>query len=272
MRLRGAGELLGTRQSGFPEFRLADLAVHDELLATARDDARLIIETDPELAGARGRVGAVGGEGQLHEAERHAPGLAHLLAQALRGVAVVQRTVEFARVAADGRHLVVIAPAEHRPGGSKLGGVHGQQALAGFTQVTVGTQVLGGGRGGGDHGVGPQGSRGPVTQLLHELLAEAAVARQASQVSPQRQHLQLRRAAGRHVPGQGSQLTLQRHRTGAGGPLDTVQLTTELRVLGERRSESVTALEAAAFLAEEQGSAEEAAAARAAAAELAAGG
>ncbi len=54
LRLRGAGELLGTRQSGFPEFRLADLAVHDELLATARDDARLIIGTDPELAGARG--------------------------------------------------------------------------------------------------------------------------------------------------------------------------------------------------------------------------
>jgi ATP-dependent DNA helicase RecG len=54
LRLRGAGELLGTRQSGFPEFRLADLAVHDELLATARDDARLIIEKDPELAGPRG--------------------------------------------------------------------------------------------------------------------------------------------------------------------------------------------------------------------------
>jgi len=54
LRLRGAGELLGTRQSGFPDFRLADLAVHDELLATARDDARLIIEKDPELAGPRG--------------------------------------------------------------------------------------------------------------------------------------------------------------------------------------------------------------------------
>ena len=54
LRLRGAGELLGTRQSGFPEFRLACLAVHDELLATARDDARLIIEKDPELAGPRG--------------------------------------------------------------------------------------------------------------------------------------------------------------------------------------------------------------------------
>jgi ATP-dependent DNA helicase RecG len=54
LRLRGAGELLGTRQSGMPEFRLADLAVHGELLAAARDDARLITERDPELADARG--------------------------------------------------------------------------------------------------------------------------------------------------------------------------------------------------------------------------
>ncbi len=54
LRLRGAGELLGTRQSGVPEFRLADLAVHDELLAVARDDARLILGTDPDLTGPRG--------------------------------------------------------------------------------------------------------------------------------------------------------------------------------------------------------------------------
>ncbi|MEE9318529.1 MAG: ATP-dependent DNA helicase RecG, partial [Rhodospirillales bacterium] len=43
------GELLGTRQSGLPEFRIADLQVHDELLATARDDAALILDRDPEL-------------------------------------------------------------------------------------------------------------------------------------------------------------------------------------------------------------------------------
>jgi ATP-dependent DNA helicase RecG len=56
LKLRGAGELLGTRQSGMPEFRLADLAVHADLLATARDDARLILDRDPELADARGQA------------------------------------------------------------------------------------------------------------------------------------------------------------------------------------------------------------------------
>jgi ATP-dependent DNA helicase RecG len=54
LRLRGAGELLGTRQSGMPEFRLADLAAHGDLLPAARDDARLIVERDPELATPRG--------------------------------------------------------------------------------------------------------------------------------------------------------------------------------------------------------------------------
>ena len=54
LRLRGAGELLGTRQSGLPEFRLADIAVHGELMAAARDDARLVIERDPDLTGPRG--------------------------------------------------------------------------------------------------------------------------------------------------------------------------------------------------------------------------
>jgi ATP-dependent DNA helicase RecG len=56
LRLRGAGEVLGTRQSGLPEFRLADLAAHEELLAIANDDARLILERDPELAGPRGEA------------------------------------------------------------------------------------------------------------------------------------------------------------------------------------------------------------------------
>lgn len=56
LRLRGAGEVLGTRQSGLPEFRMADLAVHGDLLAVARDDARLILERDPELQTERGKA------------------------------------------------------------------------------------------------------------------------------------------------------------------------------------------------------------------------
>jgi ATP-dependent DNA helicase RecG len=54
LRLRGGGEVLGTRQSGLPVFRLADLAVHGELLEIARDDARLVVERDAELSGPRG--------------------------------------------------------------------------------------------------------------------------------------------------------------------------------------------------------------------------
>ena len=54
LRLRGAGELLGTRQSGLPIFRLADLAAHAELLAAARDDTRRLLDEDPELTGPRG--------------------------------------------------------------------------------------------------------------------------------------------------------------------------------------------------------------------------
>jgi len=56
LRLRGAGELLGVRQSGLPAFRVADLAHHGELLAAARDDAALILARDPDLAGPRGRA------------------------------------------------------------------------------------------------------------------------------------------------------------------------------------------------------------------------
>jgi len=56
LRLRGAGELLGTRQSGLPEFKVADLQVHGRLLQIARDDARHFLEIDPSLASERGKA------------------------------------------------------------------------------------------------------------------------------------------------------------------------------------------------------------------------
>ena len=56
LRLRGAGEVLGTKQSGLPEFRLADIAVHQDLLLAARDDTRLILERDGGLDSARGEA------------------------------------------------------------------------------------------------------------------------------------------------------------------------------------------------------------------------
>jgi ATP-dependent DNA helicase RecG len=56
LRLRGEGEVLGTRQSGTPGFRLARLEVDGDLLAAARDDARLIVDRDPELESARGQA------------------------------------------------------------------------------------------------------------------------------------------------------------------------------------------------------------------------
>ncbi len=56
LRLRGGGELLGTRQSGLPQFHYADLAVHGDLLAMARDDARLLVERDPLLKSDRGQA------------------------------------------------------------------------------------------------------------------------------------------------------------------------------------------------------------------------
>ncbi len=56
LQLRGAGELLGTRQSGLPAFRLADLALHGDLLQMARDDAELILRNDSGLKSERGHA------------------------------------------------------------------------------------------------------------------------------------------------------------------------------------------------------------------------
>ena len=49
LELRGPGEFFGTRQSGLPEFRLADLIRDASVLEEARREAKAIIDRDPEL-------------------------------------------------------------------------------------------------------------------------------------------------------------------------------------------------------------------------------
>ena len=54
LKLRGEGELLGTRQSGIPGFRFGSLEAHGDILALARKDAGYIVNKDPGLEGERG--------------------------------------------------------------------------------------------------------------------------------------------------------------------------------------------------------------------------
>lgn len=54
--LRGSGDLLGSRQSGLPNYKLADLDRHKSLLETAVQDARLLAQIDPVLATPRGEA------------------------------------------------------------------------------------------------------------------------------------------------------------------------------------------------------------------------
>ncbi len=55
LKLRGAGEILGTRQSGLPDFKLADFSAHQDLFKTAQKDVSLILQNDPNLQSSRGK-------------------------------------------------------------------------------------------------------------------------------------------------------------------------------------------------------------------------
>ncbi len=57
--MRGAGDLIGTAQSGLPKFRVADLERQAGLMATAQSDARALLAADPGLTGARGQAARV---------------------------------------------------------------------------------------------------------------------------------------------------------------------------------------------------------------------
>ncbi|MEM6308198.1 MAG: helicase-related protein, partial [Pseudomonadota bacterium] len=54
--LRGAGDVIGTAQSGLPRFRVADLERQSGLMAIAQKDARLLLDHDPSLSTPRGQA------------------------------------------------------------------------------------------------------------------------------------------------------------------------------------------------------------------------
>jgi ATP-dependent DNA helicase RecG len=56
LKLRGEGDLLGTRQSGTPGFRITRIETHGKYLGAARDDAALVLARDPHLETPRGEA------------------------------------------------------------------------------------------------------------------------------------------------------------------------------------------------------------------------
>ena len=56
LKTRGAGDVVGVKQSGLPEFKIANLKYHYDLLKTAHRDAKLLLNQDPELNSLRGKA------------------------------------------------------------------------------------------------------------------------------------------------------------------------------------------------------------------------
>ncbi|RLK10549.1 ATP-dependent DNA helicase RecG [Ruegeria conchae] len=59
LQMRGAGDLIGTAQSGLPKFRIADLERQAGLMAVAQSDARALLSSDPKLTSDRGQAARV---------------------------------------------------------------------------------------------------------------------------------------------------------------------------------------------------------------------
>ena len=56
LKLRGGGDLIGLEQSGLPKFKIADMDTHANLMSLAHQDARILLNQDPNLSGKRGRA------------------------------------------------------------------------------------------------------------------------------------------------------------------------------------------------------------------------
>lgn len=54
--LRGGGDLLGLKQTGLPDFKIADIAIHKELLPLAKDYAKYLLNKDPKLESEKGKA------------------------------------------------------------------------------------------------------------------------------------------------------------------------------------------------------------------------
>ena len=59
LQMRGAGDLIGTAQSGLPRFRIADMESQTALMDIAQSDARKLLNDDPDLSGPRGQAARV---------------------------------------------------------------------------------------------------------------------------------------------------------------------------------------------------------------------
>ena len=59
LEMRGAGDVIGTAQSGLPRFRIADMEGQAGLMAVAQSDARKLLADDPDLTGSRGQAARV---------------------------------------------------------------------------------------------------------------------------------------------------------------------------------------------------------------------
>jgi ATP-dependent DNA helicase RecG len=56
LKLRGPGDFFGTHQHGLPDFKLADLTRDVQLLQTAQEMSKSIIEKDPQLTGTEHKI------------------------------------------------------------------------------------------------------------------------------------------------------------------------------------------------------------------------